>query len=103
MTNIFCLSVVVQSDSRSKEITVAMECFNSLLLKLREVHEREVEGKWNSEWKQQPKRETRMQLISFARIITRCVFGFQAGRGRSKSCPTRRAGEWLLHLPEVST
>lgn len=23
-----------------------MECFNTLLLKLREVHEREVEGKW---------------------------------------------------------
>lgn len=25
-----------------------MECFNSLLLKLREAHEREVEGKWIS-------------------------------------------------------
>lgn len=26
-----------------------MECFNTLLLKLREVHEREVEGKWKFE------------------------------------------------------
>lgn len=43
-----CLSVVVQTDSRSKENTIAMECFNSLLLKLREAHEREVEGKWIS-------------------------------------------------------
>ena len=43
-----CLSVVVQTDSRSKENTIAMECFNSLLLKLREVHEREVEGKWKA-------------------------------------------------------
>ncbi|KAK2850985.1 hypothetical protein Q5P01_007261 [Channa striata] len=33
-----------ESDSRSKFNAVAMECFNDLLLKLREVHEREVEG-----------------------------------------------------------
>ncbi|XP_045912050.1 DNA endonuclease RBBP8 [Micropterus dolomieu] len=33
-----------RSDSRSKVIVIAMECFNNLLLKLREVHEREVEG-----------------------------------------------------------
>ncbi|TKS76905.1 RBBP8 N-terminal-like protein [Collichthys lucidus] len=33
-----------ESDSWSKEIIIAMECFNTLLLKLREVHEREVEG-----------------------------------------------------------
>ncbi|XP_068606112.1 uncharacterized protein rbbp8l [Brachionichthys hirsutus] len=29
---------------KSKTINIAMECFNSLLLRLREVHEREVEG-----------------------------------------------------------
>lgn len=36
------------------ESLIAMECFNSLLLKLQEVHEREVEGKrklWNRERK----------------------------------------------------
>lgn len=40
------ISIVIQSHLRSKEITMAMECFNSLLLKLREAHEREVEGEW---------------------------------------------------------
>lgn len=31
----------------AKVIAVEMECFNDLLHKLKEVHERELEGKWN--------------------------------------------------------
>lgn len=31
----------------AKVIAVEMECFNDLLHKLKEVHEREIEGKWN--------------------------------------------------------
>lgn len=31
----------------AKVIAVEMECFNELLHKLKEVHERELEGKWN--------------------------------------------------------
>ena len=36
--SLFCCAIRLKSEE------VTMECFNSLLLKLREVHEREVEG-----------------------------------------------------------
>lgn len=43
---LFVFFLYCQSESRSKVHAIEMECFNELLLKLREVHEREVEGKW---------------------------------------------------------
>lgn len=43
----FCLHVKrVIISCRADTSSAAMECFNDLLLKLQEVHEREVEGEW---------------------------------------------------------
>lgn len=46
-----------------KRIPPAMECFNTLLLKLRESHEREVEGKWK-EYKMGPLVQTRQKKVT---------------------------------------
>lgn len=56
-----------------------MECFNSLLLKLREAHEREVEGKWIScERERERERiwdKAVMPGVSCKIILTRLVLG----------------------------
>lgn len=47
----------------AKVIAVEMECFNDLLHKLKEVHEREIEGKWKK------KKMIAMGIQEFHKII----------------------------------